>query len=200
MPAGRNLEAAILGASEVALFDNLYLAYAGDARRIARAILRDSELAADAVHTGFLEMLRYVLGGRRWADPGDARSMVLRNVRWAALNIQRSRHRLGFGAQAASGTPSDDVMWARAETQALCEQIVGQLQPQHQETLRLRYVDGLSNVEAAARLGVSTGVVESRLHRALAAARRAAHRVGVAPDGSAVGSAPRRESEGGGQP
>jgi hypothetical protein len=81
------LASAVLGASEVALFENLYAAYARMARDTARAFLADTELAADAVHNGYLEILRQILAGRRWQTPDEARAAVYRNVRWASLTL-----------------------------------------------------------------------------------------------------------------
>ena len=175
------LVAAILGTAEVTLFENLYIAYAGEARGIARSILGDSELAADAVHNGFLEMLRYLVAGRRWLGPAEARGMALRNVRWAALSARRTRVRAQRLLERAPLPEGDDAAWARAEAHALCEEIVGDLRANHRAALRLRYIHGLSNAEAASRLGITVGVFESRLQRALTAARRVARASGFLP-------------------
>lgn len=182
MPPADGLAAAILGAPEVVLFENLYVAHAAEARRIARAILGDVELAADAVHAGFLEMLRYVVAGRRWHDPGDARGVVLRNVRWAALKAHRARRRVSLGLDGALDDACDDVVWAQAEVRALAEHIVSRLGSSHQVAIRLRYIDGLSNVESARRLEINVDAFESRVRQALRAARRVAHAAGLAQE------------------
>jgi RNA polymerase sigma factor (sigma-70 family) len=189
LPRINSLAAAILGTSEVTLFENLYIAYAPEARKVAQAILGDAELAADAVHNGFLEMLRYLLAGRRWYDPADARGLALRNVRWAALKANRARNRYVVGLAVVTGTPGDDATWARAEARALCDQIVSQLRGSHQTALSLHFGEGLSNIEAARRLGVSVGVFESRLQRAIRAARRAARSAGLLPQVPALAAA-----------
>jgi RNA polymerase sigma factor (sigma-70 family) len=177
------LTAAVLGASQVVLFENLYVAYAGEARRLAGGILEDGQLAADAVHSAYLEILRYVLGGGRWDGPSEARAVVLRNTRWAALKILRTRRRQ---REATLATPladggGDPDSWARAEARAISEQIVGRLRPPDQNVIRLHFVEGFSNPEAASHLGVSLPAFESRLRRALKAARRLARSSGLLP-------------------
>jgi RNA polymerase sigma factor (sigma-70 family) len=181
VPPINGLAAAVLGASEVTIFENLYVAHAAEARSTALAILGDPQLASDAVHSGFLEMLRYLIGGHRWYEPADARHMVLRNVRWAALKIHRTRRRLELGAAPEPDEAGDEAAWARSEARAICEQVVSQLRSSHRTVIRLHFVDGLSNIEAARRLGVTVGVFESRLQRAVRAARRAARGAGLLP-------------------
>src|SRR5581483_6755857 len=174
VPIVNDLAAAIIGAPEVAVFESLYAAHAGEARRLAAAILGDSELAADAVHAGFLEMLRYIVSGKRWHDADAARSVVMRNVRWAALKSHRSRKGVSLGLDRPTADASSDVQWAQAEARELAEQIVARLSPLHRVAIRMRYVDGLSNVESARLLEIHVDAFESRVRQALRAARRVA--------------------------
>ena len=171
----------MLGPVEVALFENLYVAHHREARGLAVRLLSDPERAADAVHTAYLEILRYLLSGRRWYDPGDARAVVLRNTRWAALNIIRDAKRRAelTGTPQVEQAAGDD--WARLEARSLCEQIVGTLRRQEQEAIRLHFVEALSYADAAARLGISVRAFEGQLYRALRSARRAARGMGVGP-------------------
>ena len=183
-PFENGLTAAILGATETALFENLYSAYAAEACRMALAMLGDAGLAADAVHTAFLEILRMLLSGKRWYDPATARAAVLRNSRWAALNQLRALRRRreqaleSTGASAAAGMPDE---WARSEARALCEQVVARLRAGDRQVLHLRYVEALSNAEAAGRLDVSEKAMELRVARAVARARRLARTAGILP-------------------
>ncbi len=179
VPIVNDLAAAIIGAPEVAVFESLYAAHAGEARRLAAAILGDSELAADAVHAGFLEMLRYIVSGKRWHDADAARSVVMRNVRWAALKSHRSRKGVSLGLDRPTADASSDVQWAQAEARELAEQIVARLSPLHRVAIRMRYVDGLSNVESARLLEIHVDAFESRVRQALRAARRVARANGL---------------------
>jgi RNA polymerase sigma factor (sigma-70 family) len=176
---GDQLSHAVLGPGIVEIFENLYSAYAADARRAAYAVLQDADLAADAAHSGFLELLRYVLAGKRWYEPAEARAAVVRNSRWAALKMLRLRQRRREAATADVAWIADEATWARAEARTLCDQIVAQLPPAQRVALRLHYVEGLSVPDAARRLGVSASAFESRLARAVRAARRAARRLGL---------------------
>jgi RNA polymerase sigma factor (sigma-70 family) len=173
------LAAAILGASALTLFENLYVAYAREGKRTGLAILRDAHLADDAVHTAFLEILRWLMAGHRWSDANEARAVVLRNVRWAALNVLRQRRRHPESRLAPIDAEADPADWARFEARALCESIVSQLRSSYQIALRHRYVDHLTSAEAAQLLGISVNAYEVRLSRALAAARRVARRMGI---------------------
>jgi RNA polymerase sigma factor (sigma-70 family) len=176
------LASAILGATELALFENAYAAYSAEAQRTALGFLADPELALDAVHNAFLEILRRLLNGARWSDPAEARAVVLRNTRWAALNILRTRRRRREAGVAEAAPEMDDgADWARSEARGLCDQIVLQLRPQHQRALWLHFVEGLSNPEAASRLGMATSAYESLLRRAISSARRAARKSGFLP-------------------
>src|SRR5258706_15398680 len=111
---GDDLAHAILGPVEVEIFENLYAAYAEDARRAAFRILHDRELAADATHAAYVELLRHVLAGRRWYEPADARAAVLRNTNWAALKMLRTRRRRPEAAMDAAGEVVADDAWAQA--------------------------------------------------------------------------------------
>jgi DNA-directed RNA polymerase specialized sigma24 family protein len=127
--ATEGLAAVILGPSELALFENLYSAYAERARRAAMGVVHDVDLAADAVHTAFLEMLRWVVAGGRWHDPAEAEATVVRNTHWAALNLlrrRRSRQELPLEPSHVAG---EDADWARAEARALCEHLIAGLVP-----------------------------------------------------------------------
>jgi RNA polymerase sigma factor (sigma-70 family) len=177
-----DLANAVLGPVAVEIFENLYAAYADDARRMAYALLHDRELAADAAQAAFLELLRYILAGKRWYEPAEARAAVLRNTNWAALKVLRLRRRRPELAIAAVGqTEGDDAAWGRAEARAVCEQVVARLRPAQQAALQLHFVEGLTNAQSAARLGISVSAFEARLARAVRSARRAARGIGLVP-------------------
>ena len=180
--ADDRLVSAILGSAELALFENAYAAYAEEARRTALAFLGDVQLAADAVHNAYLEVLRYLVRGGRWSEPAEARTVVLRNTRWAALKLLRGRRRRPEqDLDPAIAVADDTSTWARWEARAVCGQIVAKLSPQQQRTLRLRFIEGLSNPAAARRLGLTTSGYASQLRRAIRAARRAARDTGMLP-------------------
>jgi RNA polymerase sigma-70 factor (ECF subfamily) len=182
--ADDRLASTILGEAEVALFENAYAAYSGEARHMALAFLGDTQLASDAVHNAYLEILRWLVTGGRWADAAEARAVVLRNTRWAALKMlrtQRRRREQPVATMPDGGGDADPATWAQWEAQALCSEIVARLRPADQRALHLHFVEGLSNAEAAARLGLTASGYASQLSRAIAAARRTAHSTGLLP-------------------
>jgi DNA-directed RNA polymerase specialized sigma24 family protein len=75
------LARAVIGADELAAFERAYVMHADEARRLALAFIGDSQLAADAVHSAFLEILRHIIHGGRWRNDDEARASVLRNAR-----------------------------------------------------------------------------------------------------------------------
>ena len=58
--ADDRLASAILGGDEVALFENAYAAYSGEAQHTAFAFLGDHQLALDAVYNAYLAILRHL--------------------------------------------------------------------------------------------------------------------------------------------
>jgi hypothetical protein len=68
------LTTAVLGEIEATLFENLYAAYQADAQRLARSLVGEPDAASDVVHSAYLEILRFLLSGRRWSDPDNAKS------------------------------------------------------------------------------------------------------------------------------
>jgi len=108
------------------------------------------------------------------------------------LKAHRGRGRMRFGFDGPGVESADDATWARAEARALCDEIVSQLNPRYQDALRLRFVEGLSNIDAARHLGVSIELFESRIRRAIKAARNAARSTGLLPQLAAFADAVRR--------
>ena len=177
------LARAVLGPVELELFENAYAAYAAEAQVAATRLVGDRVLAVDAVHDAYLQILRELLGGRRWYEPAAARSTVLRHVRWASLKLLRARSR-----RREHDVPLDEALvpaavdgWARWETRTLCRQILARLPDSQREALHLRFIEGLGETEAARRLGIGIDAYRQRSLRGLTAARRLARGWGVSP-------------------
>jgi RNA polymerase sigma-70 factor, ECF subfamily len=140
---------------------------------VANAILRDRDVAADAVQDAFVKI------SRRAAqfDPerGSAEAWLAGIVRHAALDIIRARGR---------ETPSDDPtlgdeavapeaeerLAASAEGRRLRDCLAG-LEPKNRDGIILAFVHGLSHPQVAARLGLPLGTVKSWIRRGLLALR-----------------------------
>jgi RNA polymerase sigma-70 factor (ECF subfamily) len=170
-PVGEPLSAllaAVAGGDQ----DALRVLYERQARRlfgIANTILRDPDLAADAVQDAFLRV------SQRAAqfDParGEASAWLGGIARYAALDIARRRGR---------EVPTDDPALGdgAAEPDALEHAAKGQAARHLRDSLRTleesqrasvlpTFVHGLSHVQLAERLKLPVGTVKSNLRRTL---------------------------------
>jgi RNA polymerase sigma-70 factor (ECF subfamily) len=138
----------------------------------ARLILRDDDLAADAVQDALLQVWRD-LRGLRQADRFDAwlRRVLIRSCYHAA-----GRHRSRRVAEIKVRWAEDAAVPDAEREVALRDQLergFARLSPQQRAVLVLRHYLGLSTIECAEALGIPPGTVQSRLDRARDAMRAA---------------------------
>ncbi len=94
-----------------------------------------------------------------------------RQARWQRRQRQAQVQRTRTQPQQERGL--DPLQWLLAqERRQLVRQALEQLPPRDAQVLLMKYADGLSYQQIAARLGVSQASVESRLHRARAKMRK----------------------------
>lgn len=135
---------------------------------IALRITRERELASDALHDAFMQVLKQA---SRF-DPmrGSAEGWLVSLVRYRALDIVRSRRRevLGYEPQDAPSQEPDALatLAATEEGEAL-RVCLGELEEDRRRLIVLAFVEGLSHAELAARLGMPLGTVKSTIRRAL---------------------------------
>jgi RNA polymerase sigma-70 factor (ECF subfamily) len=140
---------------------------------VANAILRDRDVAADAVQDAFLKISRRA--GQFDPARGSAEAWLAGIVRHAALDIIRARGRempsddptLGDEAVAPE---AEERLAASAEGRRLRDCLAG-LEPKNREGIILAFVHGLSHPQVAARLGLPLGTVKSWIRRGLLALR-----------------------------
>jgi len=108
------------------------------------------------------------------APRGGGEAMVRRNTQWAAFKLFARARASSAREQryAAVAGVDEDHAWVRIESHELVNTICATLSQAHREVLFLRYVQGHSDVAAAAMLGISTKAFRSRCRRALEEARR----------------------------
>jgi RNA polymerase sigma-70 factor, ECF subfamily len=136
----------------------------------ARLILRDPELARDAVQEASIRAWRDLPGLR---DPGRFDGWLHRLVVNACLDLVRRRRRRVIEVEL---TPLElpaggDVSASLADRQLLDDALAG-LDPGHRAVVALHYLLGMPLPEVAAALHIPLGTAKSRLHYALAAMRR----------------------------
>ena len=148
----------------------------------ARLMLRDHELAQDAVQDGFIRAWRNLPSLR---DPdrfeGWLRSLVARSC----LDILRKRRRRPIEVELdATDGPSMEDASSRTADRELLDAILRRLPPDQRVVVVLRYYFGLELPDIAVTLGIPLGTAKSRLHRSMALMRVAL--ADIDPEGAAV--------------
>ena len=131
----------------------------------ARLILRDSELARDAVQEAMVRAWRELPGLR---DPERFDAWLHRLTVNACLDAARHRRRRVIEVEL---TPADDVSIADSSgviaDRDQLDTAMRRLDPGERAIIVLHYYLGLSLPETAQALGIPVGTAKSRLHRAL---------------------------------
>lgn len=135
----------------------------------ARLILRDPELARDAVQEGFLRAWRHLPGLR---DPERFDAWLHRLVIHSCIDVTRRRRRRPIEVELAPihGQATSDVSSIIADRELL-DVALRRLDPEWRAVVVLYYFLGMPLPEVAAALGIPLGTAKSRLHRSLAAMR-----------------------------
>jgi RNA polymerase sigma-70 factor, ECF subfamily len=137
----------------------------------ARLIVRDPDLARDAVQDGFIRAWRSLPSLR---DPdrfeGWLRSLVARSC----IDMLRRRGRRPIEVELAPfDGPSVEDAAALTADRELLDAILRRLPPDQRAVVVLRYYFDLAVPEIAATLRIPVGTAKSRLHRSLAVMRAA---------------------------
>jgi RNA polymerase sigma factor (sigma-70 family) len=151
----------------------------------ARLILRDSELARDAVQEGLIRAWRDL---RTLRDPDRFDAWVYRLTVNACLDQARRRRRRPIEVEVAPlfAPRAPDPAIAVAD-RALVDSVLRRLDERGRAIVVLHYFLGLPLTEVAATLGIPVGTVKSRLHRALGEMRTEATanpHAAIAPGGN----------------
>lgn len=135
----------------------------------ARLILRDPELARDAVQEALLRAWRNLRGLR---DPGRFDAWLHRLIVNSCLDLARQRRSRVIEVEL---TPLHDATTADVASHVtdadFVERMLAHIDPAQRAVLVLHYYLELSLPETAAALGIPLGTAKSRLGRALVAMR-----------------------------
>jgi len=137
----------------------------------ARMILRDHELARDAVQEGFLRAWRNLPTLR---DPDRFEAWLRSLVSRSCIDVLRRRGRrpIEVELQPFDGPAAADMQSLVADRELL-DLALGRLQPEQRAVIVLHYYLGMPLPDVAATLGIPIGTAKSRHHRSLAAMRAA---------------------------
>jgi len=157
----------------------------GSLRRLdaaARLILRDPELAKDAVQESLIRAWRDLPGLR---DPDRFDAWLHRLTVNACLDLLRRQRRRPMEVELllidSLNMPDHSTAFAEQE---LLDAALRRLDPGHRAVVALHYLLGMPLPEVATSLGIPYGTAKSRLHYALTAMR-----TGVDPDAYPAGVA-----------
>jgi RNA polymerase sigma-70 factor (ECF subfamily) len=150
----------------------------------ARLILRDRELARDALQEAMVRAWRDLPGLR---DPDRFEAWLRRLTVNACLDAARVRRRrvIEVGLSPMLDIAVPDGSGPRADRDELDAALHG-LEPELRAIVVLHYYLDLTLPETAHTLGIPVGTVKSRLHRALAALRLSMSPEGVAASAPAA--------------
>lgn len=167
----------VAGGDEAALAA-LYDRYAGVLYGFALRRLGDHERAEELVQRVMTRVWRFA--ERYDPERGQVSTWVFAIARTAVADLQRDVFRRRRIAEAAPPDVGDDELEQLLLSEAV-RVAFDRLSHEHREVLHLAYFQGLTQSEAAARLGLPLGTVKSRTYYALRALRLACEELEVAP-------------------
>jgi RNA polymerase sigma-70 factor, ECF subfamily len=135
----------------------------------SRLVLRDPELAHDAVQEALIRAWRDLPGLR---DPGRFDAWLHRLTINACLDLARRRRRRPMEVELnpLDSSAHDDPATALAERE-LIDAALARLDANHRAVVALHYLLGMPMPMVASSLGIPLGTAKSRLHHAIAAMR-----------------------------
>ena len=135
----------------------------------ARLILRDRELARDAVQEAFLRAWRDLPGLR---DPDRFSAWLHRLTVHACLDIARRRRRRVFEVELTPiAHPHVSDASSDVAERELLNDALRRLEPEWRAVVVMHYYLGMPLPDVAAELRIPLGTAKSRLHRALGVMR-----------------------------
>ena len=164
---------ALVARADQSALSELYDRFGRVAYGVAVRILRDEELAEDAVQEGFLAAWRNA--DRFMPERAKASTWLLTLVHRRAVDLVRRENRrraesLPDDADYAASDPAEDDAWLRFERERV-QDALRKLPDQQREALELAYYGGFTQSELAERLGQPVGTIKSRMFTGLARLR-----------------------------
>jgi RNA polymerase sigma-70 factor (ECF subfamily) len=138
----------------------------------ARLILRDRELARDAVQEALIRAWRDLPGLR---DPDRFDAWLHRLTVNSCLDLIRHRRRRPVEVELSpiDGSPAPDVLGRLADREFLDRALL-RLDPMYRAVVALHYILDMPMPDVASALGIPVGTAKSRLNHALGVMRRVA--------------------------
>lgn len=155
-------------------FGQLYARYASGVSRFVGNRLQDRGLVEDLTSETFTRALRRIDSvSDQGRDVGAWFTTIARNLVLDHVKSHRTQRESPVAevADVGSAQPGPEQVAISNESAAAVRRHVGQLPPDQQECLRLRFWQDLSTGETAAAMGRSEGAVKALRHRAIGGLR-----------------------------
>jgi RNA polymerase sigma factor (sigma-70 family) len=163
---------ALVARSDDEALAELYDRFGRAAYGLALRIVRDPDLAQDAVQDAFLAVWRSA--GRFVAERAKASTWILTLVHRRAVDVVRReeprRAEPLESARQPTGETTEEQAWLRLQRTRV-QEALRKLPDQQREAIELAYFGGFTQSELAARLGEPLGTIKSRMFSALARLR-----------------------------
>lgn len=154
-------------------FRTLYETLSARLYGLAMRLLREPQLASDAVHDTFLQVWKE---SRRFdVARGHAESWIVSLLRYRSLDIVRRRRREVVGdpsIEAADLAPDALRALMSGEEGEALQRCLDELEAGQRQLVVLSFIDGLSHAELALTLHRPLGTVKSLMRRTLLGLRR----------------------------
>jgi RNA polymerase sigma-70 factor (ECF subfamily) len=153
---------------EPAEVEALYAAYSGDLLAFLVGVLRDGDLAREALQATFARLAE----SGHSAQPESMRGWLFRVAFHEALALRRTQgqherlvRKVAWDATRVSGRPEDDAQ--RSETVERVRQALDGLPPDQATVVRMRIYEQQKFAEIAEQLGLPLGTVLTRMRLAM---------------------------------
>ena len=159
---------ALVARSDEGALDELYERYGRTAYGLALRMLRDADLAQDAVQEAFLTVWRTAT--RFVPERARASTWILTLVHNRTVDLVRREERrraepLELAPQHV-GESTEEVAWLRFERERV-QRALSALPDSQREAIELAYYGGFTQSELADRLGEPLGTIKSRMFAGL---------------------------------
>lgn len=165
---------------------------------VCRRLLRDVNDVEDAFQATFLLLLRKAACLRRPELLGPWLHGVAYRIALKARTLAGKRHKRERPMVEVPALDADDYLWR--DLRPILDEAIGQLPPKYRAPFVLCHLEGMTNAQAAHRLGCPPGTIATRLSRARARLRVRLARQGVALSAAALGVALEKSAEAAGAP
>lgn len=154
-----------IAAGQRGALDDLFSAYGRLAYGIALRVLRDPNLAEDAVQDAFLSIWKSAASYRE--DRASESSWIVMVVHRRAVDLVRRSERRATEVALFDEHAAEEIGFADPYEAERVRAALARIDVEERECLELAYYDGLTQTEVAERLSIPVGTVKTRTMRGL---------------------------------